>query len=174
MGSEGDGHAIQTDGPLQASGVSKPRASRTKILRGAQEPAPGGEPVGSGKRIQCEVETGEQEVPATPSTLSGMPEERHRCSGNGRGPHRSAPRRPEALLGSEQLAGAVQEVPRRKNRTGRFPSGLPLLRLVMKQLIQITFGIQNTPYFHGVVEDNIKNGEVSHVDSVIRMWSFLG
>ena len=93
---------------------------------------------------------------------------------NGCGPHRTAPRRPPALLGQIELAGALQEVPRQENRTGRLPSGLPLLKSVIQQLFQITFGIQNTSHLHGVADNNIKNGEVSDIDSVIRMWSFLG
>ena len=104
---KGDGHAIQTEGSLQASRLSESRARRTKVLRGTQEDASGRNTVSCGTRIQQPMETGEQEVLGTSSTLRGVPATWHRNACDGCGSHHSAPRRSEALLGQVELAGAV-------------------------------------------------------------------
>jgi hypothetical protein len=53
------------------------------------------------------METREQEVITAPSTLRGVSAAWHCNARDSCGPHRSAPRRSEALLGQIELAGTV-------------------------------------------------------------------
>ena len=46
-------------------------------------------------------------------------------------------------------------------------------RSIVELFIQISLGIQNAAYLHGVIDDNIEYRKFSDVDSVIRMRSFL-
>ena len=46
-------------------------------------------------------------------------------------------------------------------------------RSIAEQFIQISLGIQNAAYLHGVIDDNIEYRKVSDLDSVIGMWSFF-
>lgn len=72
-----------------------------------QEDASGRNAVSCGKRVRFKMETREQEVLTAPSTLRGVSATWHRNARDGCGPHRSAPRRSEAILGQIELAGAV-------------------------------------------------------------------
>lgn len=120
--------AIQTKGPVQAYRLQGAGGTGTEVLREAQGNAPGGEPVRCQAWIQREVETGEQEVPAASSSLRDVSCGRESNPGNGRGSHRTAPRRLKALLGSEQLAGAVQATSRSEDTERRSQSDISLLK----------------------------------------------
>ena len=104
-------YALQAQDPVPPSGMREPCSAGNQILRRSQATPSGGESLVCRQRIQQQMVQGQQTVPVCSSSLRRMSEVRQVCQGNGGGSHRTAPGRQGSLLGSEQLAGALQEVP---------------------------------------------------------------
>ena len=106
----GVANALQTQSAVPSARMPGVGGTRQAVLRKASAAPPGGDTTCIQARLRQQMAEGEQSLSPKPSAVRGVREDGTVHQGYSGRSHCTAPWRPEAVLGPEQLAGSLQEV----------------------------------------------------------------